>query len=706
MQEIGSTEFGFNPKYMTKNMKPWFPIMGEIHYSRYPKEYWKESLYKMKAGGVEVVSSYVLWIHHEEVEGEYDFSGSKDLREFVKMCKECGLYFMLRIGPWCHAETRNGGFPDWMLKKGFEPRTNDPRYFKEVEKYYKKIYEQVEGLLHKDNGPIIGVQIENEYGHCGGLTGEEGENHMKHLTHIAKEIGFDVPIYTATGWGGAVTGGLLPVMGGYCEAPWDQRLTEIEPSGNYIFTYERNDHNIGSDHGFGEGITFDIEKFPYLTAELGGGLQVTHHRRPVATAEDIGAMSLVKLGSGVNLLGYYMYHGGTNPKGRLSTLQESRATGSLNDLPELSYDFRAPIRQYGQMSDTLKELKLLTTFTKDFGSELCQMDARFPEDNPLFPTNLTDIRTAIRENNGSGYLFVNNYQRKNKMAEHKSVELTVDLKDETVIFPPRDIKNGDYFFYPFNMRIGDAKLISALATPYCKLNENTFVFYTDLNPRYQIEGDIGSNKIITLTKEEAKNAWKITLDQDYLIISNCDVVLNDKEIHVIGREKPYLKIYPEWKKPIEGFNKVGLEDGFTVYEGTLHEVHAEVTSKLVEDNKDKRVYELELDIPEACYNCEMHQKNMGASQINDCFLKINYRGDMAKLYLNHERIDDHFYMGTTWEIGLKRFDFSKTKTVTLEVYPLYKSAPIFLETWPDMEDDIAFDVDDISIEIEYKSIIH
>ena len=67
---------------------------------------------------------------------------------------------------------------------------------------------------------------------------------MKRLEKMARETGFDVPLYTATGWGGAVTAGLLPVMGGYCEAPWDPRITEIEPSGNYVFTYERNDHAI------------------------------------------------------------------------------------------------------------------------------------------------------------------------------------------------------------------------------------------------------------------------------------------------------------------------------------------------------------------------------------------------------------------------------------------------------------------------------
>ncbi|MBP5157999.1 MAG: beta-galactosidase, partial [Treponema sp.] len=290
-----------------KNQSRWFPIMGEIHYSRYPDSEWRRELLKMKAGGVDIVSAYTIWIHHEEVEGEWDFSGCRDLRKFVSLIGDCGLTMMLRIGPWCHGEVRNGGFPDWLLKKCPENRCDNPAYLDEVRKFYSKLYEQVDGLLLKDGGPIIGVQIENEYGHCGGLSGAAGEAHMRSLTALAKEAGFDVPLYTATGWGGAVTAGLLPVMGGYCEAPWDPRVTEIEPSGNYLFSYERNDHAIGSDFGLGEGITFDMDKVPYLTAELGGGLQVTYKRRPVARAADLGAMSLVKLGSGCTLLGYYMY---------------------------------------------------------------------------------------------------------------------------------------------------------------------------------------------------------------------------------------------------------------------------------------------------------------------------------------------------------------------------------------------------------------
>ncbi len=104
-------------------------------------------------------------------------------------------------------------------------------------------------MMHKDGGPVIGIQIENEYGHVGGYGGETGEQHIRTLTALAKKLGFLTPYYTATGWGGAIIGDLLPVMAGYCEAPWDQRLTELEANENYVF-----------------------ESYPYLTAELGGGL--------------------------------------------------------------------------------------------------------------------------------------------------------------------------------------------------------------------------------------------------------------------------------------------------------------------------------------------------------------------------------------------------------------------------------------------------
>jgi beta-galactosidase GanA len=299
-------DYAYTPASLTRDGKPWTPVMGEMHYSRVPAAEWARSLELMKAGGVDIVSSYVIWIHHEEVQGDVSFAGDLDLRRFVETARDAGLLCWLRIGPWIHGEVRNGGLPDWLLHQDFEPRTNDERYFAQVERFYRLVAEQLDGLFEPQGGPIIGIQIENEYGHCGGLPGPDGEAHMRRLYALARAAGFDVPYFSATGWGGACTGGLLPLMGGYAEAPWDPRLTPIEPSGNFVITPERNDHNVGSDLGVGAGLTFDPARFPYLTAELGGGLQVTEHRRPVARPDDVAAMSVTKLASGASMLGYYM----------------------------------------------------------------------------------------------------------------------------------------------------------------------------------------------------------------------------------------------------------------------------------------------------------------------------------------------------------------------------------------------------------------
>ena len=88
------------------NGKPWTPVMGEFHFVRYPENEWREELLKMKAGGVDIVSTYVFWIHHEEIEGQFDWSGSRNLRRFIQTCQEAGLKAFVRCGPWDHGEVR------------------------------------------------------------------------------------------------------------------------------------------------------------------------------------------------------------------------------------------------------------------------------------------------------------------------------------------------------------------------------------------------------------------------------------------------------------------------------------------------------------------------------------------------------------------------------------------------------------------------
>ena len=505
--------YGFTKKYLTKDEKPWFPVMGEIHFSRYRADLWEESLSKMKAGGLSIASVYVIWIHHEEEEGKFDFTGNRNLRGFLEAAKKVGISVFLRVGPWVHGEARNGGFPDWLQNKSdaIDLRSDDPAYLSYVRRYWEQVYEQVKGYLCKDGGPVIGTQIENEYGHVGGYRGEKGEQHMRTLAAMAREIGFDLPLYTATGWGGAVTGGLLPVMGGYCEAPWDQRITEIEPNSNYVFSHIRNDSLIASDHHVDETVTFNQDDFPYLTAELGGGVQVTKHRRPIATGTDIGAMSLTKLGSGVGLLGYYMYHGGSNPDGKLTTLHESRESGYTNDLPEINYDFNAPIRQFGTISDNYREIRLLAYFLQDFGGDLAVLPADI---DPEFvkPGDTHTLRMSIRHDDSHGYIFVNNYQRRLTMDAHKGVVLEGKTAGAPVVFPATDIESGEYAFYPYNMKLGEHLLVSALATPLCKLTvdgEDVYVFYGDKDPQFTWDGTPA--KVFMITRKHALSVEKVLL---------------------------------------------------------------------------------------------------------------------------------------------------------------------------------------------------
>lgn len=670
------TKYCYDKKSLLRDDKRWFPLMGEIHYSRYPEKYWKEALLRMKAGGIDIVSAYIIWIHHEEIENEWDFSGNKDLRSFVKTIQECGLTMLLRIGPWIHGEVRNGGFPDWLIKKCPENRTNNETYFDEVKKFYSKIAQEVKGLLLEDGGPVIGIQIENEYGHCGGLCGEEGEIHMKRLLALAKECGLKAPLYTATGWGGAVTAGMLPVMGGYCDAPWDPRITEIEPSGNFVFTYERNDHAIGSDYGLGEGITFDMNKVPYLTAELGGGLQVTYKRRPVAMPKDIAAMSIAKMGSGCNLLGYYMYHGGTNPDGKLSTLEENTLSGSINDLAVKNYDFRAPLGEYGQANGTYRELRRISLFVHDYGQALCNMDTYIPQDNPLNPENFKDLRYSWRYNKeGSGYLFINNYQRHHEMKEHKNLSLKLPeelSRPDQKETPQMTVCNGEFYVLPFSRN----RIYPEKAIPLCFL-----------------KGKEKSYEVYWRYDKDAKSQEPVSLENDYIILSQ-EASLNafkaqcqDKSQVLIISEN---LIYPE----------NGLNDGNYLLEERKNSpliLVKEVNGNIVIEKQPAKTGKEEAKAPEVkvvenpaksdktkTWTISVAAINQKVNNCNDLFLKIAYTGNCARLYKEGKLLADHIFMGQehSWEIGLKRFGLD-SQEFTLEIDSLKKDQGIYLEKWPD-----------------------
>lgn len=453
-----------NSRYLELDGQPWLPVMGEFHYSRYPACEWAAELAKMRAGGVSIVASYVFWNHHEEEEGRYDWSGSRDLRRFVELAAAAGLYVYLRPGPWVHAESRYGGFPDWLVEKiGADLRCNAPAYLAQVEKFYRQIGAQVKGLMWSDGGPVVGVQLENEYDRLGPGCGAE---HIAELKRIAIEAGLCVPIYTVTGWPtlDIPLRDVLPVSGAYADGFWQGSSTALPPSGVFVFNTDRAIGEMGNVGGTPADGRIDKAHYPFFLAEAGGGMHVSYHRRPVISTDDVAATTLVQIGSGATLYGYYMYHGGTNPAGP-RRYNESMATGYPNDVAVLGYDFHAPLGQYGQVRESWGRLRGLHLFLETFGAELAPMEAVLAEGASLDAAAREPLRVAARGAGASGFVFLNNHVRHHPLPDFNDVRIEVATSEGKVSFPTIDVKSGAYAIWPVNAAIGAAKLVWATVQP-------------------------------------------------------------------------------------------------------------------------------------------------------------------------------------------------------------------------------------------------
>lgn len=494
--------FTLNSKYYVKDGQPWYPVMGEMHYHRVPRSDWEESILKMKASGVNIIQSYVFWIAHEERENEWNWSGNRDLRHFLELCKKHGMYVWLRIGPWCHGEARNGGFPDWIQQLEGGNRNDNPAYLRYSKRFYEAVGQQAKGYLFKEDGPVIGVQIENEFA----FDTPEGLNHMLTLKRMAVEAGFDVPYYTATGWpkGDLRQTELVPVYGGYPEAPWDGSTEELPLSINYVFSSWANDPSVGTDLlGEQETSSSLSLQYPFSLAELGGGVQLTYHRRPIIAAKDVATPALVKVGSGANLLGYYMYHGGSNPIGKYSTMQESKGSGYPNDCPVISYDFQAPIGERGILHGSYQELKTLHAFLADYGDRVAVTDVCFGE-NPVEDPNENRLRVSVRHHGESGFVFLSNYQRLLDMPDREDVRVHIRQTDgEEFRFPALWVAAGDRLILPYGMDMNGCLLRYATVQPLYLLHNEipTYVFFTHEGTAPELAFEAKSVHAITLDKQ-------------------------------------------------------------------------------------------------------------------------------------------------------------------------------------------------------------
>ncbi len=628
-----------NSLYLERGGKPWIGVMGEYHFARDRRENWYTELCKMRAGGVTVVATYLFWIYHEEIEGEFDFSGDRDIRAFILEARRAGLDVVIRIGPWAHGECRNGGLPDWILNKPYAVRDNNPDYMNKARIWYERIFNEVQGLFYKHGGNIIGIQIENEL--------IDNAEHIAALKKMARDIGYDVPLWTATGWNSLYGAKLpvdevLPVFGAYPEAPWADTTEQLPLSVHYAFTKERNDSAIGVDlmnAASEDGWRLPLERYPFVTCEIGGGIQVTHHRRPVITGQDIYSLSLCKLGNGNNLIGYYMYKGGANKIGKLSTLNETRAAGYPNDYTTISYDFQAPISEFGEIREQYRLLNMLHMFVNDFGDILAPMETVLSEKD-VNEKNIMALRYCMRTDGSGGFVFVNHYQRLAKLLDIKDAVINTG----SVIFPKIDVKGDVSFIMPFNTELGNNMLEYATAQLLCRVG-NTYVFAAipGIAPQFRFADgaaftakpdrnavrEVNNIKIITLPWQEARFARK--LDGRLYIGEKCDIYLFDGEIKS-AHAGSYT--YYEWDGC--GFIKHTTERDYNQAKFTMTDCAAPF--------EPTEPYELEIGGGRG-----LVWKKLDVTT-DEGFVNINIKYDCAQIYADGKLIADNFWIGRNWRV--------------------------------------------------------
>ncbi|MDO4931672.1 MAG: beta-galactosidase [Prevotellaceae bacterium] len=625
--------FEVDSKGFVINGRHTLPVMGEIHYARVPEKEWQREIRKIKAGGVTVIATYCFWIHHEPVEGQWNWSGNRNLHRFLQVCKEEGMPVVLRVGPFCHGEVYQGGFPVWLVRKAqqdakiYKLRSTAPGFMAAVQRLYSNIYAQANDMLWKHGGPVVGVQIENE---CRGPW-----QYYMALKNMAVSVGFDTPFYTRTGWpklnGREEFGKLLPLYGDYADGFWDRKLTDMP--GDYPKAFIMKDTRISgviANETFGTNQDTKMEKadlqYPYLTCELGGGMMQAYHRRINMSGNEAMPLAICKLGSGSNLPGYYMYHGGTNPYCSEHTMAETlnSPVTNYNDMPVMSYDFQCPLGEMGQPQyNAFHQTRLLHQFLADWGEELVMMDV--------------DTLSEHYARRGC-FEFYNDYVR---------------ILNE----------QGTAYVRPVNMP-WHGHSVTADAQPFCHVGDTLyFIPIKGMKPVVKIDGRSYRAKlnksfkvkdvvVCVLSMDMARRAYKID-DALYYAVNDGGILYKNGE-----------RIVEEYWKDTDSSVSYILKRKAGKPRDVKLGAQKVAAMPVDDDFKEAEVYAVDV------------AAISDTGDADDLFLSIDYQGDCARVYADGRLVQDNFWNGKSM---LVRLSDLVGKTVELRILPLRKDAPIYLQ---------------------------
>jgi len=703
--------------------KPFLPVAGEFHYARYLPELWEDELRKVKAGGVTILSTYLFWIFHEPQEGVFDWKGRRDLRRFVELCEAVGLEVIVRVGPFVHGEMRNGGLPDWLHGKPFPVRSNHPGYLECVGRWYREIGRQLDGLLFEQGGPIVGIQLENEFMSATApweatsyhdqplewiTSGSGGAEHMLRLKKMARESGLNAPLYTCTAWGSPVPElEFLPMYGGYGFEPWSidaQTQTQI-PSWTFLFRAKQSKLllNGGQNGGAGQG------QLPFACCELGGGMQSFYRDRFVVPAESVQATAVTSLGSGCAFLGYYVFHGGSNPAGE-------RVFYGEYDVPHISYDFQAPIRESGQIADSYRAIRPIHLLLESYGERLAAMQTVLPAGaEDLLPPERQAVRCAVRTDGSAGFLFLNNYQDHVPQPERRNLQFEIRLDGGTRTVPSVGglaIASGESAILPFGLQFGTVRLNWATAQLVTEVvvegaRHVLFLPPAGMEPAFAIQAaGLQHCDAVQGTVERRGEEWVARGSADAGFQLECRTGREKVVFHLLPRSLALqLSAHPLWGgrrlvlskadvAEIEGdlllwSTKSAEADAwiFPAPEGMTAAADAPLPGAAKVHGKSEawaggvqcqRVSEDAWSIVVA---------SGALASVHNLLLRVEYVGDVGQLYHRGELVADNFANGAPWEIGLRQLGLGDgEQTLVLKVIPRMEGSPVLLdETVPGRE---------------------
>ncbi|WP_136709636.1 beta-galactosidase [Agromyces sp. H66] len=700
-------------RYVERDGRPFIPVTGELHYSRVPRGEWDERLRLMRSGGVTAVATYVIWNHHEPERGRPSFNGGLDVAAFVRCAAAAGLDVVLRIGPWCHGEVRNGGFPDWVQQAPVAHRTDDPAYLALVESWFAAIGEQLAPLCGPSSN-VIAIQLDNEL--------YDQPEHLTTLKAMARRHGLLAPICTATAWGGAELpeGEVLPLYGGYgdgfwvdADHDWDTTFRE-----HFFFSHTWDDPGIGADLRDHPGIGRRPEtprlpsaSFPAATCELGGGMATAYHRRPLLSGADVAAVAHNKIGNGSGWQGYYMYAGGTNPR---PGLQESHASGYPNDLPEFDYDFHAPIGASGRLASSHAALRRQHAFLSAFGARLAPMPSTIP---PVHPTSVDDVNTlrwALRSDGASGWLFITWQQPHVPLDTVRDVRFTVTLDGGTTVLPhaPIDVPAGTIAHWPLHLELGGVRVDWATASALTVLEGErpTLVLVAERGIPVEVataatvagdgstrpaagvvvveaeagpvrlelaEGD-GRLDVLVVPAASADRVWVLEASGRRRLVLCDDAVFEEADGRLTVRAAS-VPVVEEYVPSMGRFEPVAVGEASPAGHSAVvvsapkpgeappppsYGSRAGRASAPTREDVARHATSWTLELPP-----ERHGRR---------YLEVEWAGDVARLEADGVVVADRFWDGTSWTIGLDGLGLAHATELTLRIVPLHPEASVHL----------------------------